>query len=174
MASGPEPTIPISQADDIIWNDTKEVIALKEYTDRYISLYQGEIRNIGYELANRLIAQGIVAEHDETGSGGGSSSGSSSGGAVIVEVTDQQQPQDEEEDLPIFILSATWNEIYEAVLAGKNVYLQEPNSSSLYALISIIENKVLEIYIITFSNITFTSNSKNSNNYSQSREDGGK
>lgn len=42
----------------------KQIIALQEYTDKYVSLYQGEIRNIETELANRLIEQGIVAEHD--------------------------------------------------------------------------------------------------------------
>ena len=50
----------------------KQIIALKEYSDKYISLYQGEVRNIGYELANRLIEEGIVAEHNETGNSGSS------------------------------------------------------------------------------------------------------
>lgn len=49
----------------------KQIIALQEYSDKYISLYEGEIRNIETELANRLIEQGIVAEHgDSEGSGG--------------------------------------------------------------------------------------------------------
>lgn len=51
-----------------------EVIALQQYTDKYVSLYEGEIRNIAAPIAAKLIAKGIVAEHDET-SGGGSSSG---------------------------------------------------------------------------------------------------
>lgn len=140
-----------------------EIIALKQYTDRYISLYQGEIRNIGNNLATKLIEQGIVAEHDEIGSEEGNSSGSS-GGAFIVEITDQQLSQDEE-SIPIFILSATWNEIQEAILAGKNVYLQEPVSSSLLALNGITESED-EGYGIMFFNLTFTSSSKNSNNYS--------
>lgn len=38
-----------------------EVIALQEYTDKYISLYEGEIRNIPESLANDLIDKGIVA-----------------------------------------------------------------------------------------------------------------
>lgn len=167
MASGPEPTLPISQADDIVWNDTKEIIALKEYTDRYISLYQGEIRNIGYELANRLIEQGIVAEHNETGSGGGSSSGSSSGGVFIVEVTDWQYI--ESEDDYIYTLSATWNEIYEAALAGKKVYLQEfyfdtpsPNLLALSYIYEVERNS--KEYGIVFFNLNYVSNSKNSNN----------
>ena len=45
----------------------KQIIALQEYSDKIISLYEGEIRNIETELANKLIAQGIVAEHDQTG-----------------------------------------------------------------------------------------------------------
>ena len=42
-----------------------EIIALKEYTDRYISLYEGEIRNINEPLALRLIEQGVVANHED-------------------------------------------------------------------------------------------------------------
>ncbi len=43
----------------------KEIIALKEYTDKYVSLYEGEIRNIGDGIADKLIEQGIVAEHSD-------------------------------------------------------------------------------------------------------------
>ena len=49
----------------------KEIIALKEYTDKYVSLYEGEIRNIENNLADRLITQEIVAEHSDSSSGGG-------------------------------------------------------------------------------------------------------
>ena len=52
----------------------KEIIALQEYTDKYISLYEGQIRNIEDRLAEKLIEQGIVAEHsdnsDQTGGSG--------------------------------------------------------------------------------------------------------
>lgn len=41
-----------------------QIIALQEYTDKYISLYQGEIRNLNKEIAERLIEQGIVRQHD--------------------------------------------------------------------------------------------------------------
>ena len=47
----------------------KQIIALQEYSDKYISLYQGQIRNVETELANRLIEQGIVAEHNDSDSG---------------------------------------------------------------------------------------------------------
>lgn len=43
-----------------------EIIALQEYTDKHISIYQGEVRNISDELAAELIEKGIVAQHDET------------------------------------------------------------------------------------------------------------
>ncbi len=60
-----------------------EIIALQDYTDKYVSLYEGEVRNIGKNLANRLIAKGIIAEHDETESGSSSGgSGSSTDGGV--------------------------------------------------------------------------------------------
>lgn len=42
-----------------------EVIALQQYTDKYISLYEGEIRNIANDLAQRLIKNKIVREHDK-------------------------------------------------------------------------------------------------------------
>lgn len=42
-----------------------EIIALQEYTDKYVSLYQGEIRNINTELAERLIEKDIVKQHNQ-------------------------------------------------------------------------------------------------------------
>lgn len=44
-----------------------EIIALQEYTDKYISLYEGQIRNIEDKLAEELIEKGIVAEHTDDG-----------------------------------------------------------------------------------------------------------
>ena len=49
----------------------KQIIALQEYTDKYVSFYEGEIRNIEQNLADRLIERGIVAEHTEGGGEGG-------------------------------------------------------------------------------------------------------
>lgn len=49
----------------------KQIIALQEYTDKYVSFYEGEIRNIEQNLADRLIERGIVAEHTEGGDEGG-------------------------------------------------------------------------------------------------------
>lgn len=42
-----------------------KIIALQEYTDNKVSLYEGEIRNIENNLAQKLIAEGIVAEHSD-------------------------------------------------------------------------------------------------------------
>lgn len=51
-----------------------EIIAKQEYTDKYVSLYEGEIRNIPDVIAEKLIEQNIVAEHsdssDQTGGSG--------------------------------------------------------------------------------------------------------
>ena len=44
----------------------KQIIALQEYTDKFISLYEGEIRNIEDNLADKLIEEGIVAEHSDS------------------------------------------------------------------------------------------------------------
>ena len=38
-----------------------EIIALQEYTDQYISLYEGEIRNLPNDIALRLINKGVAA-----------------------------------------------------------------------------------------------------------------
>ena len=47
-----------------------QIIALQEYTDKYVSLYQGQIRNIPDQIAQKLIEQNIVAEHgDSEGAG---------------------------------------------------------------------------------------------------------
>lgn len=40
-----------------------EIIALQQYTDKYVSLYEGEIRNLEDKLANKLIAKNIVKPH---------------------------------------------------------------------------------------------------------------
>lgn len=52
-----------------------EIVALQQYTDNKISLYEGEIRNIGNNLAQKLIAKGIVAEHSDSGSDEGGNNG---------------------------------------------------------------------------------------------------
>lgn len=52
-----------------------EIIALQQYTDKYVSFYQGQIRNIEDGIADKLIEEGIVAEHDQispSGDGGSS------------------------------------------------------------------------------------------------------
>lgn len=46
-----------------------EIIALQEYTDNHISLYEGEIRNIQDSLANDLISKNIVALHTDSNLG---------------------------------------------------------------------------------------------------------
>ena len=58
-----------------------QIIAKQEYTDKHVSLYEGQIRNISDNLANSLIEKGIVAEHSSDGGGGSSNFG-------ILEITD--------------------------------------------------------------------------------------
>ena len=43
----------------------KQIIALQQYTDKFISLYEGEVRNIQDSLADKLIEKGVAAEHDK-------------------------------------------------------------------------------------------------------------
>lgn len=61
-----------------------EIIALQQYTDKYVSLYQGEIRNINTELAQRLIEKGIVKQHTESSEGSDSGSGNPSNDLFYV------------------------------------------------------------------------------------------
>lgn len=49
----------------------KQIIAKQEYTDQYVSLYEGQIRNIANDLADILIEKGIVAEHSENNGAAG-------------------------------------------------------------------------------------------------------
>lgn len=58
-----------------------QIIAKQEYTDKHVSLYEGQIRNISDNLANSLIEKGIVAEHSSDEGGGSSNFG-------ILEITD--------------------------------------------------------------------------------------
>lgn len=68
----------------------KEIIALQEYTDKYVSFYEGEIRNIQDGIADKLIEEGIVEQHgdNESGQGGDSATnivnGSASGSVRTI------------------------------------------------------------------------------------------
>lgn len=42
-----------------------EIITLQAYTDQYVSLYEGEIRNLPNDIALRLINKGVAAQHDK-------------------------------------------------------------------------------------------------------------
>ena len=94
-----------------------EIVALQQYTDKHVSLYQGEIRNINKELADRLIEKGIVAEHNEE-SGGIPSDG---GDVLVVHVEVANQST-------VTSVDKTWAEMLAAVKAGKallaNMHLQ--------------------------------------------------
>lgn len=117
-----------------------EIIALQDYTDKYVSLYEGEVRNIGNNLANRLIAKEIVAEHDSVNTGSSSSGGNSSssgGGVVYIETTGtdsggggEDEPtrelteiNDNDED-NILTLQASYNDIVDLIESGKAVFVK--------------------------------------------------
>lgn len=77
----------------------KQIIALQEYSDKYISLYEGEIRNIEDILADKLIEQGIVAEHNDN---------SNSNNIVFIEENNHK-------------LSMTWQEIYNLMMQQQKI-----------------------------------------------------
>lgn len=92
----------------------KEIIALKEYTDKYISIYEGEIRNIEEPLAQRLIAEGIVAEHSEDSGEGGSGSKSEDNIFPVVAynaANDSSTPQ--------WVIDKTYQEVTTAINNNK-------------------------------------------------------
>lgn len=80
-----------------------KIIALQEYTDKYISLYEGEIRNINDLLAQRLIEKGIVKEHSDS---------SSDKGIIIIDISRFQAGEK---------INKTWQEIYNLVNTGNIV-----------------------------------------------------
>ena len=88
----------------------KKIIALQEYSDKYISLYEGEIRNIQDGIADKLIEQGIVAEHDDSdGKSGGNSS------VVFIDA--------EWKDSYSFTLKKTCQEIWDLISSGKACFI---------------------------------------------------
>ena len=51
----------------------KQIIALQQYSDKHVSLYEGEIRNLSNQIADRLIEEKVVALHGDNDSNGESS-----------------------------------------------------------------------------------------------------
>ena len=127
----------------------KQIIALQQYTDKFISLYQGEIRNIQNTLADKLIEEGIVAEHsdDETPS-------NSDGGTIYLELTNTLNVSDS-------ILPKTWQEIYNYIQNGKLIvfYYRQQNTYE--------KTQINQIYYFYISGVSYYLNEEDStkNNY---------
>ena len=113
-----------------------EIIALQDYTDKYISLYEGQIRNIGGNLASKLIAKGFAAQHDETD--GGSDSGGSGGGSYIVNATIVY----DENDNATATLDKTFSEISEAISQGRIPYVITQGEDMSNCMLSLAEYSV--------------------------------
>lgn len=94
-----------------------EIIALQEYTDNKVSLYEGEIRNIENNLAQKLIAEGIVAEHSDSGSG--------SGGGNGIEVLSVSVSPDFSTNPPgsLYTPDKTFDQIKQAFDEGKQIVI---------------------------------------------------
>lgn len=100
----------------------KEIIALQNYSDQYVSLYEGQIRIIEANLANRLIAKGIAAEHDEISaccydpnSAPSSTSTSVQSNIISVNIEDR-------EDADGFILLMERETLLSEIEAGKTIF----------------------------------------------------
>lgn len=106
-----------------------KIIALQEYTDKYISLYEGEIRNINDPLAQRLIEKGIVKEHSDS---------SSDKGITIIDISRFQVGEK---------INKTWQEIYNLVNTGNIViFYHKAQSSSPVIINAIYHNIVSKVF----------------------------
>ena len=103
----------------------KEIIALQEYTDKYISLYEGQIRNIEDNIANKLIEKGIVAEHSDSGSGSGSGDQTGGSGIQIVNLVYN-------EDDGVFVLDGDEATIRTQLTQGAFVIFKTPDNEWFY------------------------------------------
>ena len=95
----------------------KQIIALQEYTDKFISLYQGEIRNIEDNLADKLIEEGIVAEHSDESQGGGDNKNEDSVFVAVANLIERAESDDIL--IPDFQLNKTCSELNDAVKKDK-------------------------------------------------------
>ena len=106
----------------------KEIIALQDYTNQYISLYQGEIRKIETNLANKLIALGVAAQHSTINPSGGGSGSDCSCEIFKVEIL-AYEPLSEEDDDYLY-LNKSYKEIKSAFNDGKNIIFYTHYSDS--------------------------------------------
>lgn len=137
-----------------------EIIALQEYTDKYISLYQGEIRNVSdVSLAQKLISDGIIAEHSDSDPSGGGSGGS--GGSDIVVVKFMFLWGDGDKDIlwdPEQTLRT--NDLIEAIQNGKIVMAKISQYTGGMHLFSLIDTYsegygiAFKTPALSFANIT--------------------
>lgn len=99
----------------------KEVIALQEYTDKYVSFYEGEIRNITDDIADKLITKGIVRLHTDIPEDGGSGGGGGGDSIVVTHIDDNG------------VLGMTFSEVVSAVATGKLVLCIDKTSDDDYS-----------------------------------------
>ncbi len=92
----------------------KEIIALQEYTDKHISLYEGEIRNIEDKLADELIEKGIVAEH--------SSNEGKDNDIFLIHMT-CKEISGTENTFSDYVISETFEEIKQALINKKIIFV---------------------------------------------------
>ena len=90
-----------------------QVIALQQYTDKTVSLYEGEIRNISDSIAQDLIDKGIVAEHDQ-----------GSGSTLVIPITDLDMEKiSDPQQRATFTMPFTSKEIYDKFTLGTYIIL---------------------------------------------------
>ena len=112
-----------------------EIIALQQYTDKYVSLYEGEIRNLEDSLATQLIEKEIVAEHSDD------SSGESGNGDAIKLLQFIYNPSTEqggfikqvEDNIPVFY---TFDEILEIYNSGTHILITGSDGGPITPLIA--------------------------------------
>ena len=129
----------------------KEIIALQQYTDKYVSFYQGEIRNITDNIADKLIAKGIVRLHTDILEGGSSGGGGADSNIAKIynEVNYEAMKQD-------------FNNGYQVILNdGGDLFLLQDNETQIegYLLAPYFSQGILQsndcyLYIDQDNNVT--------------------
>lgn len=129
-----------------------EIIALQDYTDQYVSLYENEVRDIFDSLANKLITKGIVAQHDnvEQNSGSNSSSNSGGGGTMYIYTTIEYGEDDQE----IVKTGKSYNDIIAAIDNGILPVLvmeEEPIALLIISAYGTAKNDDVTNYVVAFN-----------------------
>ena len=123
-----------------------KVVALKAWSNGSYSMEEKSVADIPDDLAEELIAAGAVAESPDYYGGGGDQ-----GGPLII--TEHYSGGG-------YVLSATWQEIYDA-LATKGVVFEQQYSRCIVELASKINNSSYKVFMGTSTHKAYEASNPN-------------